>query len=271
MSVDDSLIGRWPGSAAFAVLRLNGSRVERLVEGGDLDEVRPWASVSKMVVALAVGVEVDWGLVRYEDTSGLAGATLAELMSHCSGLGLEAGDRTVERATRRVYSNVAIDLAVGGIVGDGDPARWLDDRVFTPIGLSNSRLDGRAAAGVVGSTNDLAQLAIAWLRSDGLTETTRDRIITPYLGALSGVVPGFGRFDPCPWGLGPEIRGAKRHWMGQWPPDSFGHFSQSGALILANVAAGVAVVATSTAPFGPWAVELWPQFTSEAWKHASRK
>jgi hypothetical protein len=132
------------------------------------------------------------------------------------------------------------------------------------LGLSSSSLVDRPASGVEGSTNDLATLAEAWLRPDGLTRETRDQIIRPYLAELNGIVPGFGRFTPCPWGLGPEVRGEKQHWMGDWPSASFGHFGQSGALMLMNVDEGVGVVATSTEPFGPWAVKLWPEWTSAA-------
>jgi hypothetical protein len=102
------------------------------------------------------------------------------------------------------------------------------------------------------------------MRSDLLAAETRNRLIRPYLPDLAGIVPGFGRFAPCPWGMGPEIRGDKQHWMGDWPERSFGHFGQSGALVLVNVDEALAVVATSTEPFGAWAVDLWPRWTSAA-------
>ncbi len=246
------------------VLRLREGEVRRVAAVGDLGARRPWASVSKMAVALAVGVEVDWGLHDYAETVGPQGATLANLLSHSSGLGLEEGDRTVPIATRRVYSNYGVDRAVAAVVGEGSPAAWLDDRVFRPLGMSTTALEGRASADVAGSTEDLARLAVAWLRPDAIARATRERIIRPYLPDLAGIVPGFGRFSPCPWGLGPEVRGSKEHWMGDWPAESFGHFGQSGSLMLLNADEGVGVVATSTEPFGPWAVALWPRWTSAA-------
>ena len=259
---DHALIDGWSGSASVVLLRLNGGLVERVVEVGDLNAVRPWASVSKMAVSLAIGVEVDWALHRYEEALGPRGATLANLLSHSSGLGLEEGDPLVDIATTRVYSNYGVDLAVASIVGDNTAANWLDNRVFRPFGLNSTALEGRPSAGVVGSTKDLATLAVAWLRPDGIAKETRNRIITPYLAQLEGFVPGFGRFSPCPWGLGPEIRGEKQHWMGDWPPASFGHFGQSGALILLNADEQIGLVATSTEPFGPWSTKLWPTWTS---------
>ncbi len=251
----------WPGAPAFVVLRVRGGRVERVGESGDLAEPRPWASVSKLAVGLAVAVEVDLGRRTYEEVLGPDGATLAHLLAHASGLGLEEGDRVQPVGSRRVYSNAGVDRAARAVAGDGREATWLAERVFAPLGISGA-LEGRAAAGVVGSTNDLAALAAAWLAPGLVTAATRDRAIAPYLAELAGVVPGFGRFDPCPWGLGPEVAGHKHHWMGAWPPASFGHFGQSGALLLANADEGVAVVATSTVAFGPWALGLWPTWTS---------
>jgi CubicO group peptidase (beta-lactamase class C family) len=215
-----------------------------------------------MAVAMAFGVEVDWASVRVTDAIGPRGATLANLLSHSSGLGLEEGDPVVDVATKRVYSNYGIDLAVDKIMKGNDPSTWLDDRIFSAMGMSTTELEGRPSSGVVGSTNDLFRLAEAWLRPDVITKETRDRFITPYVADLNGIVPGFGRFSPCPWGLGPEVRGEKQHWMGDWPATSFGHFGQSGALMLLNASEKIGLVATSTEGFGPWAVQLWPQWTS---------
>ncbi len=244
------------------VFRVRDGVDERLDAAGDLEARRAWASVSKMAVAMAFGVEFDWGLHRYHESLGPRGATLADLLSHSSGLGLEESDPVAAVGTKRVYSNYGIDLAVSLVVGENPPATWLETRVFSALGLASTRLEGRPAAGVVGSTNDLATLGLAWLRPDGLSRQTRDLMSTAYAPSLAGVVPGFGRFDPCPWGLGPEVRGDKSHWMGDWPADSFGHFGQSGALMLLNAREGIGVVATSTQPFGPWAVSLWPEWTS---------
>jgi CubicO group peptidase (beta-lactamase class C family) len=259
---DSQLVEGWPGAPAVVLFRLKDGNVERLGEAGDLDVVRSWASVSKMAVAMAFGVEIDWDLHQFSQNFGPHGATLANLLSHSSGLGLEEGDPTVAVATKRVYSNVGIDHAVSVVVQDRDPAQWLEERVFLPLGMATTQLQGRPCADVYGSTEDLATLGAAWLRPDGVTTQTRNRQIKAYLPELSGIVPGFGRFSPCPWGLGPEVRGTKEHWMGDWPAESFGHFGQSGAMMLLNVDQQIGLVATSTEPFGPWAVKLWPRWTS---------
>jgi CubicO group peptidase (beta-lactamase class C family) len=259
---DSQLVEGWPGAPAVVLFRLKDGNVERLGEAGDLDVVRSWASVSKMAVAMAFGVEIDLDLHQFTQNFGPHGAKLANLLSHSSGLGLEEGDPTVAIATKRVYSNVGIDHAVSVVVQDRDPAQWLKERVFLPLGMETTQLRGRPCADVYGSTEDLATLAAAWLRPDAVTTQTRNRQIKAYLPELSGIVPGFGRFSPCPWGLGPEVRGTKEHWMGDWPAESFGHFGQSGAMMLLNVDQQIGLVATSTEPFGPWAVKLWPRWTS---------
>lgn len=260
---DNSLIESWPGSPSAIVFRLDGGLIERVAEIGDLDDVRPWASVSKMAVALAMGVENDWDLHKFTEGVGPRGATIANLLSHSSGLGPEPGDPVVPIATKRVYSNYGYDFVVQAILGTNSPQNWLADRVFSPLGMATTRLEDRPAAGVSGSTNDLLRLGVGWLRPDGIARETRNRMISPYLPDLDGIVPGFGRFTPNPWGIGPEIRGSKRHWMGEWPPESFGHFGQSGALILLNAQEHIGVVATSTVAFGPWAVALWPEWVTK--------
>lgn len=260
--VSGDLLAGWPAGSSAVALRLDAGAVHVVDEAGDLEARRPWASVSKLAVALAFGVEQDWGLHDFTEGLGPRGATLANLLSHSAGLGLEEGDPTSPVGTRRVYSNVGVDLAVAAVVGASSAAAWLDQRVFSALGMSSTSLEGRPSSGVVGSTSDLATLAVAWLRPDAVSRPTRDRMIAPYIPDLAGVVPGFGRFDPCPWGLGPEVAGAKHHWMGAWEPESFGHFGQSGSLALMNAREGIGVVAVAGEAFGPWAVALWPTWTS---------
>jgi CubicO group peptidase (beta-lactamase class C family) len=258
----NSLTDGWPGTPAVILLSLEDGLVRRIAEAGDLEEARPWASVSKMVVSLAFGIESDWDLHRFDMPLGPPGSTLANLLSHSSGLGLEEGDPVVPVGTQRIYSNYGIDLAVDSILGDNTADAWLQERVFRPNGMNSSKLVDRPSSGVVGSTNDLAKLAVAWLRPDAVSKETRNQLIKPYAPQLNGFVPGFGKFSPCPWGLGPEVRGDKQHWMGDWPPASFGHFGQSGALLLLNADEQIGLVATSTEPFARWAARLWPAWTS---------
>jgi CubicO group peptidase (beta-lactamase class C family) len=79
---------------------------------------------------------------------------------------------------------------------------------------------------------------------------------------LAGIVPGVGRFDPCPWGLGVEIKGAKSpHWMGRDPSArTFGHFGGAGTMAWADPDSGRTLVALTDLPFDRWggtAVRHW--------------
>lgn len=255
------LASQWPGAPIFSVGRIVDGAWTTVLSQGDLSEVRPWASVSKIVVGLAAGIEFDEGRRHPDDRAGPPGATVAHLLSHASGLGFEEADRARDVGTRRVYSNYGIDLAAQAC-SPGPVAPWLTRRVFEPLAMHTSQLRGRPCADVWGSTADMAKLATQWLAPTVWSRGQRDRSVTPFLPALAGIVPGFGRFDPCPWGLGPELRGTKQHWMGDWPESSYGHFGQSGSLLLLDPTSDLALVATSSVPFGAWAVELWPQWVT---------
>ena len=137
----------WPGSPAFVVLRMNGGAIERVAEHGDLDDVRDWASISKLAVSMAFGVEMDWDLHSYTEMVGPQGANYANLLSHSSGLGLEESDPVIPIATKRVYSNYGVELAVSKVVGENSAAQWLEDRVFSPLGLASTSLVGSSGRG----------------------------------------------------------------------------------------------------------------------------
>lgn len=257
-----SLVVGWPGEPAVALSRWRDGDWHTLATYGDLDEVRPWASVSKLATALAAAIDVEARRAALDDEVCAGGVTLGHLLSHASGLGLERGDAVVAPGTQRIYSNYGIDLAAAHLAGGLDLATWLRARVTSALSMTATHVVGRAAEGLVGSTRDLSTFAHEWVSPTLISAGRRDATATPFLSDLAGIVPGFGRFSPCPWGLGVEIRGAKRHWMGDWPATSFGHFGRSGALVLVNVLEGLCVVATSSQPFAGWARDLWPRWTS---------
>ena len=234
-----------------------------LVSEGDLDVARRWASVTKAAVAFGAAAMVAAREVEYGLTAGPEGATLAHLLAHASGLGLEASDRTMAVGSRRIYSNVGIDLAVEALAHGQPHGTWMRDWVFAPLEMTDTKLLGRAAFGVVGPLTDVAALGTA-LASSGAIETSRAQMVAPFLPELAGVVPGFGRFDPCWWGLGVEVHGAKRHWMGSVATSSaYGHFGQSSTLLLVDPDASLVVAAASEEPFGAWARDLWPRWMDE--------
>ena len=91
---------------------------------------------------------------------------------------------------------------------------------------------------------------------------------------LAGQLPGIGRFDPCPWGLGFEVRGHKvPHWTGtRNSPATFGHFGGAGTFIWVDPGAGdardatqaIGCVALTDRSFDEWssdALRRWPTFS----------
>ncbi len=268
--MDPSLLAfGWPGEPAIVVSAWRDGAWCTVASHGDLDAPRPWASVTKLATALAAAIDVAEGRAVLDEAIGPPGATLAHLLSHSSGLGLEQTDPVTTPGVKRIYSNCGIDLAAAHLAPHADVATWLHQHVLAPLDMTSTRLAGRASEGLVGSTKDLVALAREWLAPALISTERRDVTVTAYLPELSGVVPGFGRFSPCPWGLGPELCGEKNHWMGEWPPASFGHFGRSGSMVLVNVEEAVALVATSSVEFGPWAHELWPSWTSSVRQFAA--
>ena len=258
---DTSALRGWPEDSAVVIQRVSAHANEVLYAQGDLSLRRPWASVSKLVTS--------WGVARMAsrgefdlDAPDHEGVTMAHLLAHASGWGLEENSPRAAVGTRRIYSNVGVDRAVALVTND--PAAWCAVEVFAPLGLTSCSLEGRPAAGVVGSLEDMGELMSAWRRGDDLREETHRRFRSPFLPTLAGVVPGFGRFDPCPWGLGPEVRGQKSHWMGSTTsPATFGHFGQSGTLALVEPDRDLVIVAAAGEDFGPWAAVRWPSWTDE--------
>ena len=75
-----------------------------------------------------------------------------------------------------------------------------------------------------------------------------------------------GRFDPCPWGLGVEIRGRKTpHWTGDANSAStFGHFGGAGTMMWVDPDAGCGLVALTDRSFDDWSIEAmrrWPELS----------
>jgi CubicO group peptidase (beta-lactamase class C family) len=82
---------------------------------------------------------------------------------------------------------------------------------------------------------------------------------------LGGVLPGFGRQEPCDFGLGFEIRDHKApHWTGSLnSPATFGHFGQAGTFLWVDPVASLALVVLTDRPFAAWAAAAWPPLSDE--------
>jgi CubicO group peptidase (beta-lactamase class C family) len=263
----------WPGRHAAIVVAASDGAVVTWAHG-PLDEQFAHASVTKVAASLAVLVEVERGRCGLDEPVGPPGATLEHLLAHASGLPLEGDDPVAAPGTRRIYSNAGIDLAVAHAAAraGADAAALMAGNVFEPLGMRDTLLEGRGSSGAVGSVADLGRLAAELLSPTLLSPALAARQRAVAFAGLLGVLPGFGRQDPCDWGLGVEVKGTKRpHWTGErWPARTIGHFGQTGGLLAADVDAGVAVATLGDEPFGPWAVASWPAFTDAARDVAGR-
>jgi CubicO group peptidase (beta-lactamase class C family) len=256
-------VAGWPVRAAVGVLDAEGS----LSATGPTEEPFAWASVTKILSALAVLVAVEEGTVCLDDPAGPPGSTLRHLLAHASGLAADDDRVLAEPGARRIYSNRGIEVALG-VVADASGMSWadyLDEGVLAPLGLAATAVSASPAWGARGPLLDLARLA---------RELQAPTIISPELLALAtrpawpgipGVLPGYGQQASNDWGLGLEIRDHKApHWTGaRNSPETFGHFGRSGSFLWVDPVIGRACVCLADTDFGPWAVAAWPVLADE--------
>jgi CubicO group peptidase (beta-lactamase class C family) len=251
-------VAAWPRDAAVAVITPAGM----LGATGALDVVRPWASVTKLLTALAALIAVEEGSVELDQPIGPPGATLRHLLAHASGLGPDRDRALVAPGTRRIYSNRGFEVIGAGLeTASGMP--WSDyvaAGVLEPLGMHHTRLMGSPAAGAEGPLRDLAALGRELQTPTLVSAGTMALATSVAFPHLDGVLPGFGTQRPNDWGLGFELRASKHpHWTGSTnSPETFGHFGQSGSFLWVDPAAGVACVELADGPFGPWAAAAWP-------------
>jgi CubicO group peptidase (beta-lactamase class C family) len=258
----------WPvPTAAAAVIGPGGVLAAR----GPIDRPFPLASVTKPLTALAVLVAVEEGALELGDAADehlIPGATLRHLLAHASGLAPERPMRAAEPGTRRIYSNVGIELAARLVeVASGMAfAAYLHEALVVPLGLTATSVVGSAAKDGISTVADLARVAQELLAPERLLDgSTLAEVGTVQYPGLRGVLPGFGPKDPNDWGLGFEIRANKTpHWTGTTnSPQTFGHFGQSGTMFWVDPAAGLALVALTDRDFGPWAAAAWPALADD--------
>jgi CubicO group peptidase (beta-lactamase class C family) len=267
----------WPvGRAGVAVVGASGVEHASLggVTGGDRFEV---ASVTKLMTSLAALTAVESGRIDLDDPvpEGGDGVTLRHLLAHASGLPFEPPGKARPPEDRRIYSNVGFRVlaeAVADATGTTF-ASWLSASVLDPLGMSATRLvrrrgiDGDPAAGASSTLDDLERLGRCLLERGApvVGRELFEEATTVQFPGLAGLVPGVGRFDPCDWGLGFELRDGKRpHWMGERRSAvAFGHFGASGCFLWVDPEVGLAAAAVTDRPFDDdrWAMATWPAWS----------
>jgi CubicO group peptidase (beta-lactamase class C family) len=262
------MVEHWPvGSAAVGVAGATPT-LPPATTVGPTDRPFPWASVTKPATALAVLVAVEEGTLGLDEPAGPPGSTVRHLLAHASGLGPDPGSPVAAPGTARIYSNTGY-VVLGELVArrSGIPfEEYLQGGVLEPLGMAGTALvadepAGAAAAGLAGPLRDLLALGQEWAVPTLVSAQTHDAATSVHFPELAGILPGFQRFDPCPWGLGAEIRGAKcPHWTGRTnSPSTYGHFGRTGSFLWIDPLAGLVCAGLADRPFGPWAAQAWPQ------------
>jgi len=259
-----TLVEAWPVPTVAAAVT---SPTATVAVAGDSDWVVPVASISKLLAGYVAMVAVEEGTIALDGAAGRPGATFRHLLSHAAGYGFDGTAPVAAVGVRRIYSNTGIEVAADELARRaGMPYRqYLADGVLRPLGMGGTVLSGSPAHGVASNVGDLARFARELMRPTLISAGTRDEMVSVQFPQLAGVVPGVGRFDPNPWGLGPEIKGGKTgHWMGAATSDrTYGHFGGTGTFLWVDPGTDLAVVALTNRQFGPWALRWWPLFCDQ--------
>jgi CubicO group peptidase (beta-lactamase class C family) len=260
----------WPVPTVAGAVMQGGSVVSTR---GDVDARFRLASLSKPMTAWAALVAVEEGIVDLdavidEQFAGQPGCTLRHLLSHAGGYGFMGTDPIAAPERTRTYSNGGVELAAAWVESHAEMpfAEYLSLAVFEPLGMTSAELIGSPAYGVWAAVDDVVRFLAEARAPRLLASATADETVRVQFPALGGMVPGVGRYDRCPWGLGFEIRGDKSpHWTGtRNDPATYGHFGGAGTMMWTDPAADVSLVALTDRPFDQWsgdALRLWPQLS----------
>jgi len=258
----------WPAqNVAVAVLSRGGERARR----GDSSRIFRWASVTKLVVALAALVAAEEGTIDLDEPAGPPGSTIRHLLAHASGLPFDAGPPIAKPGTRRIYSNVGFEVLAETIAEQAEMpfTQYLEQAVLEPLGMK-AKLRESPAAGLNGTLDDLVALALELLAPTLVAAETFAEATSVHFPGLAGVIPDLGRFDPNDWGLGFELKDGKQpHFSGTLTsPRTFGHWGGSGTFIWVDPARSLALGVLTDLDFGDWAKEAWPRLSDEVARHS---
>ena len=254
------LVAGWPpNNVAVAVLTSAAT-----ITYGDIDRDYRVASVSKLLTAYAALVAVEEGTTSLDTPVGQDGCTLEHLLTHAGGYPFEGTQPVNAAGRKRIYSNTGYDMIAAHIEARSTIpfARYLRESVCEPLGMTRTLLAGSAAKDVHSTVHDLTAFISEMRRPTLLSQTTWLDATTPHFAELEGIVPGVGRFSPCWWGLGPELKGHKHpHWLGERNSAStFGHFGGAGTFAWVDPVADVGCVMLSDLGFDEWGLTHWPTF-----------
>lgn len=276
MAASDALdaIDDWPVTAVAAAVVGPGGVLD---SHGDTERVFELASVTKPLVARALHVAIEEGVVELDTAAGPPGATVRHLLAHASGLAMHSDRVLAKPGTRRVYSNYGFTVLAETVERESgiEFGSYLAEAVCQPLGMAATRLNGGNAAAGFGATSTVSDLAVfagELLRPSTVSAQLHAEATTVQFPGLDGVLPGYGAQRPNDWGLGFEIRDSKSpHWTGaRNSARTYGHFGQAGGFIWADPELALALVVLTDRDFGEWALKPWPAISDAVIReHAS--
>jgi CubicO group peptidase (beta-lactamase class C family) len=233
---------------------------------GDTARVQRIASVSKPLAAWAVLIAAEEGSVSLDDQVGQEGCTLRHLLAHAGGYPFDGAAPIGTPGVKRIYSNTGYDMIATHVESRTNiPFEdYMAEAVFGPLGMVRSELRGSCAKDVHSCVDDLVLFAGELRRPALVARETYLEAVTPVFPELDGILPGIGPMDPCPWGLGVEIRGHKSpHWTSaDNSAATFGHFGGIGTFLWYDPVVDTACVMLAHREFDEWGMEHWPSFNS---------
>jgi len=260
-----------PDNAAVGVVDADGIRDWHGDEGAEFR----WASVTKLVTALAVLVAAEEGVVDLDEDAGPPGSTVRHLLAHASGLPFDGTVPIAKPGERRVYSNAGYELVTQHLAMRAEMPfeEYVSRAVLEPLDFSGE-LRGSGASGLYGTLLDLLEVARELFNPTLVSEETLAEAMEVQFAGIMGVLPDFGRQEPNDWGLGFEIRGGKSpHWTGtRNSPRTVGHFGGSGSFLWYDPEAQLAVGFLCDRDFDEWADDakrLWPALSDAVLSEAA--
>lgn len=262
------LTQQWPVDHVSAAVLVEG----RVESTGEQDRRYRIASLGKTMVGWVAMVAVEEGIISLDDPLGQPGCTVRHLLSHAGGYPFEGSEPISAPGRRRAYSNTGIEMVADAIAHAAEMSfdEYLRAGLLEPLGMSATELRGSPAYAIWSSLRDLTAYVAEVMSPTLITGESARCATTAAFPDLAGVVPDLGRFDPCPWGLGFEVRGHKSpHWTGtRNSPETFGHYGGAGTFLWVDSgsAGGPALgcVALTDRPFDEWsahALQAWPAFS----------
>lgn len=255
----------WPVEHVSAAVLHAGTVVATI---GDVTRVQRLASISKPMTAWATLVAVEEGIVELDQPVGQPGCTVRHLLSHAGGYPFDGPDPIARPEVTRMYSNTGIELVADAVERASAMAfsDYLREALFDPLEMHETALRGSPAHGVHSNLADTCRFVAEVMRPSLIHATSAAEAERIHYPALAGIVPGVGRYEQCPWGLGFEVRGTKTpHWTGTTnSPRTFGHFGGSGTMFWVDPDRDLALVALADRDFDQWAttaLTVWPELS----------